>query len=257
MDLVLTRGERHRLLVEWGASGQDVIEAIRMIIRVKNQRRQTVNNLGSYDRIEELFERIVRSAKKVICQSSSNTAARKLQEDSERAATLMKQKSSGREASFTANETTFTTSTSTAPKRSQNEDTSNTNTTSTSNDEKKVKLQPPCKEVSVHKDFETCSHSEDVGEGAEEISSTKPPSKPANHQQRPEEFPGEKTTHSTISTDRAPSSSSGDKDGSDGYDDVDDMSNPQSHDHHKEQHEEDEHLAATTTEKVKGRSVDI
>jgi len=90
LDLVLTRGERHRLLVEWGASGQEVIESIRTIIRVKNQRRQTVNNLGSYDRIEEVIENVMRGAKRVICQSSSNIAIRQLQEDIDRAATVKK-----------------------------------------------------------------------------------------------------------------------------------------------------------------------
>lgn len=89
LDLVLTRGERHRLLVEWGASGQDVIEAIRMIIRVKNQRRQTVNNLGSYDRIEEVFERFMRGAKRVVFRSNANQTVRRLKEASERAAEVV------------------------------------------------------------------------------------------------------------------------------------------------------------------------
>ena len=149
MDLVLTRGERHRLLVEWGASGQDVIEAIRMIIRVKNQRRQTVNNLGSYDRIEEVFENLVRSARRVICQSSSGSAAKKLQEDSVRAASMKKMQASGQATSFTANETLTA---STVPKRGQNNRAGNLKD-----------VHPPCQEVSVHKDFETCSNS-DAGE---------------------------------------------------------------------------------------------
>lgn len=117
MDLVLTRGERHRLLVEWGASGQDVIEAIRMIIRVKNQRRQTVNNLGSYDRIEEVFENLARRMRRVVCQSSSNTAALKLKQESERVASMKSRQpkqqnasSSGEAASDTATETATATS---------------------------------------------------------------------------------------------------------------------------------------------------
>jgi len=88
MDLVLSRGERHRLLVEWGASGQDVIEAIRMIIRVKNQRRQTVNNLGSYDRIEWAFEKLKRGLMSAV--NPGRQTARQLQDQSERAAAAKK-----------------------------------------------------------------------------------------------------------------------------------------------------------------------
>lgn len=201
MDLVLTRGERHRLLVEWGASGQDVIEAIRMIIRVKNQRRQTVNNLGSYDRIEEVFENIVRSAKNVICQSSSNTAARKLQEDSERAATMKKMQTSGQATSFTANETLTA---STAPKRVLENRSGNVK-----------ESKPPFREVSVHKDFDSCSNS-DAGEG--------PPQHEASSKLR----------NSAHDLGSPPTTNHMEKDVSYGYDDVDDMSNPQSHDHHQE-----------------------
>jgi hypothetical protein len=65
-DLVLTRQSREELLVEWGASFQDIIESIRVNIRIKNQRRSTVNAIGRYDRWEEMMENAGRKIKKTI-----------------------------------------------------------------------------------------------------------------------------------------------------------------------------------------------
>lgn len=246
MDLVLTRGERHRLLVEWGASGQDVIESIRMIIRVKNQRRQTVNNLGSYDRVEEVIENVMRGARKVICQSSSNTAALKLQEKSERAATMQQMQNLGQATSFTANETLTATS--------GNPSNGNRNKgQSQAKQQRGVDPKPPCEEVSVmENNFETCSNSD--------IDNKTP--RTSSHDELPEEYPvGEKqgggrepnniASHPPDST-TMPSS--------DLYDDVDDMSNPQSHDHHQPTPTRREPAAAklrTSIEPVVGGSVDI
>ena len=65
-DLVLSRQEREELLVEWGASFQDIIDSIRTGIKIKNQRRSTVNAIGRYDRWEEMMESAGRRIKRTI-----------------------------------------------------------------------------------------------------------------------------------------------------------------------------------------------
>jgi hypothetical protein len=62
--MVLTRQEREELLLNWGVSFDDIIDAIRTNIRVKNQRRQTVTNLGKADRFEEALENATRRIKR-------------------------------------------------------------------------------------------------------------------------------------------------------------------------------------------------
>lgn len=66
LDLVLTRQDREELLLEWGATFQQIIEAIRTNIKIKNQRRRTVNNLGTYDRWEEAMESASRRIKRTM-----------------------------------------------------------------------------------------------------------------------------------------------------------------------------------------------
>jgi hypothetical protein len=66
LDLVLSRQDREELLLEWGATFQQIIEAIRTNIKIKNQRRRTVNNLGTYDRWEEAMESASRRIKRTV-----------------------------------------------------------------------------------------------------------------------------------------------------------------------------------------------
>jgi hypothetical protein len=65
-DLILSRQDREELLMEWGASFAEIIEAIRLNVKVKNQRRRTVNAIGTYDRIEEMMENTTRQIKKTL-----------------------------------------------------------------------------------------------------------------------------------------------------------------------------------------------
>ena len=65
-ELVLTRQMREELLLEWGASFHEIIDAIRTNVRVKNQRRRTVNAIGTYDRWEEVMENAGRKIKKTL-----------------------------------------------------------------------------------------------------------------------------------------------------------------------------------------------
>jgi len=55
-ELVLTRQDREEILIEWGATFHEIIDSIRANIRAKNQRRRTINSIGTYDRWEEAME---------------------------------------------------------------------------------------------------------------------------------------------------------------------------------------------------------
>ena len=55
-ELVLSRAEREDILQAWGVSHSEMVEAVRINVKVKNQRRQTANNVGKYDRVEEMME---------------------------------------------------------------------------------------------------------------------------------------------------------------------------------------------------------
>ena len=66
VDLVLTRQDREEILIEWGANFNQIIEAIRSTIKAKNQRRRTVNSIGTYDRWEEAMENASRKLKRTL-----------------------------------------------------------------------------------------------------------------------------------------------------------------------------------------------
>lgn len=85
MQMVLSRTERQRLLLNWGASGPEVVDSIRANIRVKNQRRRTVNNLGTYDKIEEKLQNVSRKLKyALLLQTPTSQVVRRLQSEHER-----------------------------------------------------------------------------------------------------------------------------------------------------------------------------
>jgi hypothetical protein len=65
-NLMLSRKAREDLLLDWGASFNDIIESIRSNVKVKNQRRRTVNAIGSYDRWEEVMENASRKIKRTL-----------------------------------------------------------------------------------------------------------------------------------------------------------------------------------------------
>jgi hypothetical protein len=62
-DLVLPRAAREALLSAWGVSHAEMVKAVRRNVKVKNQRRQTANNIGRYDRVEEMVETTTRQMK--------------------------------------------------------------------------------------------------------------------------------------------------------------------------------------------------
>mmetsp|Transcript_25757 Transcript_25757/g.60387 ORF Transcript_25757/g.60387 Transcript_25757/m.60387 type:complete len:280 (-) Transcript_25757:271-1110(-) len=80
-EMVLTRSAREHLLrYEWDASRKEIIEAVRQNVRVKNQRRTTVNNLGKATKFEEAMESVTRKFKRLVKgQKSVNKQVRDLE----------------------------------------------------------------------------------------------------------------------------------------------------------------------------------
>lgn len=82
--LLLSREEREALLLNWGASFHDIVESVRGNLRVKNQRRQTVTNLGRTERIEEAFESATRKLKRaLLLRHSTGNKVKRLQEQAD------------------------------------------------------------------------------------------------------------------------------------------------------------------------------
>ena len=87
---MLTRDDREKLLLNWGYSFDDIVSAIRSNIRVKNQRRQTVTNLGKVERLEEAFESATRKLKRMILlRRSTADEVKEMQEQADLAASAL------------------------------------------------------------------------------------------------------------------------------------------------------------------------
>jgi hypothetical protein len=83
-ELVLTRQDREEILIEWGATFNDIIESIRANVRAKNQRRRTVNAIGTYDRWEEAMETAGRRLKQtLLLQRTTKQQVKDLRRQSE------------------------------------------------------------------------------------------------------------------------------------------------------------------------------
>lgn len=64
---ILSRREREEMVRKWGATSKEIASAIRNALKVKNQRRQTLNSIEKkYDRWEEAFESTSKTLKKVL-----------------------------------------------------------------------------------------------------------------------------------------------------------------------------------------------
>ncbi|KAL7579494.1 hypothetical protein ACA910_007871 [Epithemia clementina (nom. ined.)] len=78
-ELVLSRQQREAIMMEWGASVHEIVEAIRSNVRAKNQRRHSVYSLGRYDRWEELMQNAGRRLKRtILLQKPSGIKAKEL-----------------------------------------------------------------------------------------------------------------------------------------------------------------------------------
>jgi len=61
--LILSRSEREGILLDVGYSRSQIAQNVRQMIKIKNQRRQTINNLY-VARFEETLENVIRKIKK-------------------------------------------------------------------------------------------------------------------------------------------------------------------------------------------------
>lgn len=83
-DLVLSRQERESLLLEWGFTFHEIVESVRTIVRIKHQRRRTVNNVR-YERVwEEVVVKPAILIKKKFQKSSSHNALHDLTDNHDR-----------------------------------------------------------------------------------------------------------------------------------------------------------------------------
>lgn len=65
--MVMPRRMREEMLrFEWNASRKDITESVRRNVRVKNQRRTTINNLGKATKFEEVMESATRKLKRLV-----------------------------------------------------------------------------------------------------------------------------------------------------------------------------------------------
>jgi septal ring factor EnvC (AmiA/AmiB activator) len=65
-EMVLPRKVRHDMLrKEWDIRQKDIAEAVRRNIKVKNQRKSTVNNLNKATKLEEAMESLSRKLKRL------------------------------------------------------------------------------------------------------------------------------------------------------------------------------------------------
>ena len=88
--MVLTRDDREKLLLNWGYTFDDIVTAIRSNIKAKNQRRQTVTNLGKVERLEEAFESASRKLKRMILlRRSTAEEVKQMQEQADLAASAL------------------------------------------------------------------------------------------------------------------------------------------------------------------------
>jgi hypothetical protein len=90
LGMVLTREEREAILLHWGVSFNEIIDSIRTNIKVKNQRRQTVTNLGKVQRLEEAFESASRKLKRaLLLKRRTGDIAKELRQQADTAATAL------------------------------------------------------------------------------------------------------------------------------------------------------------------------
>ena len=81
-QMVLPRAVRHEILRrEWGASNKEIAEAVRMNVKVKNQRKTTVNNLDKATKLEEAMESAGRNLMRIVTfKKSTNKQVKDLEE---------------------------------------------------------------------------------------------------------------------------------------------------------------------------------
>jgi hypothetical protein len=71
---LLSRTDREAILIEWGVPFHEMIDAIRINVKIKNQRRRTVHAIGKYDRFEEMMEQTASTLKRKLKMSKNNNS---------------------------------------------------------------------------------------------------------------------------------------------------------------------------------------
>lgn len=84
--MILPRDIRQAMLrKEWGVTQSQIAAAVRNNIKVKNQRRTTVNNLSKSSKVEEAFENATRKVMKGLLLRNSNKEFDKLEKQAKEA----------------------------------------------------------------------------------------------------------------------------------------------------------------------------
>jgi hypothetical protein len=83
LELVLTRREREKLLLEWGVPTHLIADGTRSALKVKNQRKQTVVNAGKVARLEEAIESASRRFKETFSLKSRSRQSGEQEEEEE------------------------------------------------------------------------------------------------------------------------------------------------------------------------------
>jgi septal ring factor EnvC (AmiA/AmiB activator) len=70
--MVLPRAVRHKMLRrEWDASNQEIAESVRRNVKIKNQRKTTINNLDKATKLEEALESARRKLRRFVTGEKS------------------------------------------------------------------------------------------------------------------------------------------------------------------------------------------
>lgn len=85
-EMILPRDVRQSMLrKEWDVTQSQIASAVRTNIKIKNQRRTTVNNLSKSSRVEEAFENATRKVMKGLLLKNTSKELDKLQKEAKEA----------------------------------------------------------------------------------------------------------------------------------------------------------------------------
>lgn len=94
MEMVLPRKLRSEMLKkDWAITQRQIAEAVRRNVKIKNQRRTTVNNLGKASKMEQMFESFARKIKRTLLfQKSVSKQVKELEAKHNEAQRIRKQR---------------------------------------------------------------------------------------------------------------------------------------------------------------------
>ena len=94
MEMVLPRKLRSEMLKkDWAITQRQIAEAVRRNVKIKNQRRTTVNNLGKASKMEQVMESLNRKVKRTLLfQKSVSKQVKELESKHNEAQRMRKQR---------------------------------------------------------------------------------------------------------------------------------------------------------------------